>query len=58
MVDLLDNIEGAVYGVIFSSIIGQIPPLTALPEEIMTIPSGAIIGGLIGGKKIKKMLRL
>mgnify|MGYP001581262212 CR=1 FL=1 len=55
---LNNQIEGAVYGALFSTIIGQIPPFTALPEEILTIPSGAIIGGLIGGKKIKSLLRL
>lgn len=30
--------------------VGQIPPFTALPEEIITLPAAAVSGAVIGGK--------
>lgn len=56
--NIKNSLEGALYGAVFSGVVGQIPPFTTLPEEILTIPTGAIIGAVVGGKKIKSILRL
>ena len=43
------GIGGAIAGAKIAGSLGQIPPLTALPEEFVTIPVGAGIGAFIGG---------
>ena len=55
---LTDRLEGAVAGAIAMTVLGQIPPFTALPEEIVSLPVGAGLGALLGAKKIKRMLHI
>ena len=55
---LKDRLEGAIYGMLFASVIGQIPPLTAMPDEIIGVPTGAVIGAVLGGERIKRMVKL
>jgi len=40
---------GAAVGAIVTGTAGQSGPQVALPEEIVTVPAGTVIGGLIGG---------
>lgn len=52
-------IGGAKLGILAATAIGQIPPLTGLPEELVTVPIGAAIGsaiGAAGGRKADLVL--
>ena len=42
---------GCVAGGLSAAAIGQVPPLTFLPEELISVPAGCILGG-IGGATI------
>lgn len=53
-----DRIEGAILGAVFMTVLGQVPPFTALPEELVTLPVGAMVGGVLGKKKILNILRI
>ena len=55
---LTERLEGAVVGAIAMTILGQIPPVTALPEEVVSLPVGAGLGALLGAKKIKAVLHV
>ena len=50
----MDNILGAIALGSLSLMAGQVPPLTALPEEVAVVPAGTIIGGIVGFDRIKK----
>lgn len=52
MVKLTDRIEGAVVGGVLAGVLGQIPPLTVLPEEGISIPAGIALGAILGAKRI------
>jgi len=43
------GVAGGIAGAKTAAIIGQIPPLTALPDELVTVPLGATIGAFLGG---------
>lgn len=51
-----DRLEGAIYGTAALAILGQVPPFTAFPEEIFTLPTGALVGGLLGARALKRLL--
>lgn len=53
---LQSRLEGAVLGGIAVGILGQVPPFTALPEEFITVPIGAVIGALVGSAGIKRVI--
>ena len=48
-----DNIKGAVAGAVVPGVLGVFIPA---PEEAVSVPAGAVIGGLLGWKQIKKFL--
>lgn len=50
-----DRFEGALLGAGAMLMLGQVPPFTFITEEPLTIPAGAIIGGIWGPKFIKKL---
>jgi hypothetical protein len=56
--NLKDMAGGAVVGVLAAALIGKTPPLTFLPEEIVTYPAAALIGGLTGFRRIRRVLSL
>jgi len=39
---------GGLIGFSTPAAIGQIPPLTALPEEVFTVPVGTALGAIVG----------
>ncbi len=51
-----NRLEGAMYGAMLMGIIGQVPPLTVLPEEIVSIPAGAMIGFVLGRSAFKRII--
>ncbi len=55
---LEDAIGGAILGASGAFALGQVPPFTFLPEEVVMVPAGALLGALLGTKKIKKVFGL
>lgn len=55
---LEDRLAGAIAGAGAALVLGQIPPFTVLPDEAITVPAGAILGGILGFSKVKKVLKL
>lgn len=49
------RLEGAIMGAVAVGLLGQIPPFTAVAEEVATIPIGAAIGFIFGPNLIKKI---
>lgn len=47
---------GALVGFTTPAAIGQIPPLTALPEEVLTVPVGTALGAAMGYYLAKELL--
>ena len=56
--NIKNRIMGAVEGAAIAIIFGQLGPQAGLPEEVITVPAGAIIGFIIGNEKIEKCLKL
>lgn len=52
---IMNRVEGALLGAVFAGVLGQIPPFTAIPEEIGTIPIGVALGFIWGPNFIKKI---
>lgn len=52
---LSNRVEGALIGAVAAGILGQVPPFTMLPDEMITIPAGAILGFTFGSGWIKKL---
>lgn len=50
-----NRVEGALLGVVAMGILGQVPPLTFVAEEGLTIPLGAALGFTFGSSWIKKL---
>ncbi len=51
-------ITGAGAGATVAGVLGQVPPLTVLPEEFATIPIGAVTGGVFGVKTMLPVARI
>lgn len=50
----MDHLQGAIEGMLLAAVLGQVPPFTALPDEIVGLPAGAVVGGYFGAKKLNK----
>lgn len=51
-------LEGAAYGAALAFVVGQLGPQVATPEEIITVPVGAVLGAIVGAKRIKNMVKI
>lgn len=52
-----NNVKGAVYGAALALVLGQAGPQIGLPEEVITMPIGAVVGFIIGAKAIESKLK-
>ena len=56
MTDWGDHGTGALYGALLALVAGQLGPQVGIPEELITVPLGAAVGGIVGGKRIAKAI--
>jgi hypothetical protein len=53
-----NRIIGMIEGASLALILGQLGPQAGIPEEIVTVPAGAVIGFIIGSDKIERSIKL
>ena len=58
MTTLKNRIIGSAEGAMLALVLGQLGPQAGLPEEVLTVPAGAIIGFIIGSDKIERSIKL
>jgi len=51
-----DRALGALFGGAIALVGGQLGPQVGLPEELVTIPLGVVVGALVGAKRIEKAI--
>lgn len=52
-----DHAMGAAYGALLALTLGQLGPQIGTPEEVITMPAGAVIGGVVGAKSIEHFFK-